>query len=246
MRKKLNLAVAILFIVIIGFINQTVFPVSDVTEEYIENQLQIILDNYIWPSEHYNDAYAYYRYAVTDLDQNERLEFISTIQQGSGKYTDSYYYEINESLIGLTDLKMTKLEESGADIVVDSVPVYYDLDNNIYYYIFNDVLKDGINRYYENKRAISLKNGKLSEYMLAYKTTWYKENSSVPSPSVSYKDLDGNEISENEYNCIADITFPDFVKKEAYIYWFDIDLNNLNDSVLKPILRKSYNGFLIQ
>lgn len=245
MRKKLNLAVAILFIVIIGFINQTVFPVSDVTEqEYIENQLQIILDNYIWPSEHY-----IYRYAITDLDQNGRLEFISTIQQGSGKYTDSYYYEVNESFNGLTDLKMTKLEESGADIVVDSVPVYYDLDNNIYYYIFNDVLKDGIHRYYENKRAISLKDGKLSEYMLAYKTTWYKENPSVSSPSVSYEDLDGNEISENEYNCIADITFPDFIKKEAYIYWFDIDdldLNNLNDSVLKPILRKSYNGFLIQ
>lgn len=246
MKKRLRFTIATILIILVGCGNQTIFPSSDVTaevettEENIEKQLQVIIDNYEWGFKHYNGVYHYY--AITDLDQNGRLELISTIIQGSGQYTDSYYYEVNEALDGLNELKLAdKKLESGADIVADSIPAYYDIENNIYYYIFDDVIKSGIKFCDGNKRAIALKNGSLSEQILAYKTTWYGENS-------SFEDADGNEISESGYHAIANTVFPDFIKKEVCFSWIDwdvLDLDTLNDNILKDILRKSYHEFFV-
>ena len=83
--------------------------------------------------------------------------------------------------------------ESEADIMVSSVPVYYDPNNKIYYYIFQDRFPDGIHYASENKRAISLANGTLSERILAYKNT-YDEDRSDSFAVITCEDADGNEI----------------------------------------------------
>lgn len=77
--------------------------------------------------------------------------------------------------------------------MTDRVSVYYDSYNKIYYYIYDDLIKDGIHYSYENKRALSLIDGKLSERLLAYKNTYYNDVSNS-SASISCKDADGNEI----------------------------------------------------
>lgn len=53
-----------------------------------------------------------------------------------------------------------KEESSEVDILEDSVRVYYDSDMNVYYYIFNDVIRCGSAELYQNMRAIYLQNEK--------------------------------------------------------------------------------------
>lgn len=248
MYNELKILIALLIIPLVGSRNQTFNQnLSTTSDLSIEKQLQVIVDNYEWKFP--QPDYVRRGFSVTDLDQNGRLELIVSRLEGSGRYTYSDYYEVNKELNGLTPLEeLSGGDKSQADIMTDRVSVYYDSDNKIYYYIFDDLLKDGIYYSYKNKRAISLTNGKLSERFLAYKNTHYGDVSDSPA-SVTCKDADGNEIGENEYNLIDEIVFTDFKKKEACFSWFDVkDLNygNLSDNEIGAILQKSYNGFVIQ
>lgn len=252
MNKKVIIFITALFITLWGCGRKTIPPVPNLADDTestsmetvhqnIEKQLQVIMDHYGWDSLLQFEVYPNYRYTIADLDQNGRLELISTLQQGSGLYTDSWYYEVNEAFDGLNEYKPDNAEsDSGADIAEDSVPVYFDLDHHIYFYIFDDRIRDGADLDYKNKRTISLKDGKLTEHILAYQTDWHKETAA----SITCTDADGNEISEHEYNNIADTVFPDLIKKEAHFYWFNID--DIESSGLNTILLKSYHGFLIQ
>lgn len=249
MCNKLKFLIAFLITFSVGCTNQNLRTTSDIeTSDFdIEKQLQVIADNYEWSCP--KSDYICRRFSVTDLDQNGRLELIVSRLEGSGWYTYSDYYEVNKELNGLTLLEgINGGDKSQADIMTDRVSVYYDSYNKIYYYIYDDLVKDGIHYSYENKRAISLTDGKLSERILAYKNTYDKDVSDL-SASISCKDADGNEIGENEYDLIDEIIFADFVKKEAFFFWFDSnDLNyeKLSDNEIGAILQNSYNGFLIQ
>ena len=90
-----------------------------------------------------------------------RLELIVSSCQGLNLYTYSDYFEVNDTFDGLTAVEGNRMEgHSEADIIVDSVPVYYDAQNKVYYYIYDDIIRNG-KEYYENKESrISLKTGK--------------------------------------------------------------------------------------
>lgn len=253
MYNKLKFLIAFLIVPLVGCSNQIFNQNFSTTSDIetlglnIEKQLQVITDNYEWKCP--QSDYVRRMFSVTDLDQNGRLELIVSRLEGTGWYTYSDYYEVNKELNGLTLLEgLSGGDKSQADIMTDKVSVYYDSHNQIYYYIYDDLIKDGIHYSYENKRALSLIDGKLSERLLAYKNTYYNDVSDS-SASISCKDADGNEIGENEYDLIDEIIFTDFIKKEACFFWFDAnDLNygNLSDNEIGVILQKSYNGFLIQ
>ena len=64
----------------------------------VEKQIDVIMNNIdTWNLSTDEDIYAPYGYAITDLDQNGRLEIIASSCQGTGIYTYSNYYEVNES-----------------------------------------------------------------------------------------------------------------------------------------------------
>ncbi|MBT9779774.1 hypothetical protein GPL15_25210 [Clostridium sp. MCC353] len=248
--KKILTITAALLIILSGCANHTSPPPQAETKNgtadgTIEKQLQIISDNYLWPPDHYSGTN--HMYAVTDLDQNGRLELICSILQGSGRYTDSVYYEVKETLDGLEECPLENRElDSGADLVTESAPVYYDPEYCAYYFIFDDLIKDGMDLSYENKRAVSLADGKLTEQILAFKTTQYDEHSPI---SITCEDAIGRKITEVEYKGIADTEFGDLIKKEACFSWFslsDLELEPLNKPALLNRLRQSYEGFLIQ
>lgn len=218
-------------------------------ENSLKKQLQVI-SNYagLWLIPKYRDSSVYCQYVVTDLDQNGRLELISSYILGSGHYAENYYYEVNEALNGLTMCeKKDKRIDLEPTIMVECVPVYYDFEHNVYYYIFDEARRDGIKVSYQNRHALSFKDGQLSDRTLAYKTVWHEDS----SDAIMCEDEDRNTISETEYNRIADTIFPDFIKKEVNLLWFqpnsyDADRNNVEDDTLMDMLLKSYEGFVIQ
>lgn len=253
MKSKWKILIAFLLLALAGFSSQIYIQnmsirsgneVSDIT---IERQLQVMLDNYEWSCPPSGNICR--MFTVTDLDQNGRLELIISRLEGSGRYTYSDYYEVNKELDGLTPCEWPDRNfESEADVMVSSVPVYYDPNNEIFYYIFQDRIPDGIHYASENKRAISLADGTLSERILAYKNT-YDEDISDSFAIITCEDADGNEIDERAYDRFEETIFADFHKRAACFSWFDLNDTNrgkLSDNEIADILREAYVGFSVQ
>ena len=136
-----------------------------------EKQIDVMMNNIdTWLAK---DEYGY-QYAITDLDQNGRLEIIASICQGTGHFTTTKIFEVNEQKDGLSEIDYPyKDGDSMVDIVDTRIVCFYDNQNDIYHYIMNDLIKNGAAEYYENKRDFYIKDGKVHENFLAYKEEIY-------------------------------------------------------------------------
>ena len=210
--------------------------------EPIENQLQVIAENSsMWLSDTEAESYGF---AVTDLDHNGRLEIIFSTCQGTGIYSNNQIWETSEDFnsIALCEAKVIE-GDSQADIMVQSVPVFYDSGFNTYYYVFDDLIKNGAAEYYENKRAISLQEGKILETPLAYKSTIYSDAS---SGTITCTDAEGKEITEEEFDNIADSVLGNYEKSETSLGWVTSAQGSLMDMSVEELyaaLKKSYDTF---
>lgn len=157
-------------------------------------------------------------YVVTDLDENNRLEIISCSVQGSGFYSYIKAYEVNKDGTGLNDLmeKLANRTDSAPDIMVTSVPVFFDKEANRYYYIFDDMIRNGMAEYYENKRAVSIVDGLWEEIMLATKDTIYTD---ADHAKITCTDSNGNGISEAQYAEIAEHVYENLETGKICFNW---------------------------
>lgn len=210
----------------------------------VEKQIDVIMNNIdTWNLSTDEDIYAPYGYAITDLDQNGRLEIIASSCQGTGIYTYSNYYEVNESLNGLNKIERNVEEGSSeADIMIPTVKVFINKATNEYHYIFDDLVKVGAAEYYENKQDIVLKNGKIYEKAIAYRNTVYTDS----NPNVTLKDANNNEITAEDYEIIENKLFSTLELKFANIEWIsttDVDFSSISGDELKDKLTESYKKF---
>ena len=205
------------FIVIILSCLVSAFPTSAVPDQV--RQLETIADNA--PEWQQKEVFGLWGYTVTDLDQNGRLEIISASLQGTGMYTYIIILEVDEEGTGLSEVRQDREEYmSPPDIMIDHAPVYHDTETGIFYYLFDDFIRNGYAQLYENKRTVSLKDGVWSETMLAYKETLYTDADHF---TVSYTDAAGNEIDENRYSSIAETFFGTADWNKAVFNWQTCD-----------------------
>ena len=157
-------------------------------------------------------------FTVTDLDHNGRLEIISASVQGTGFYTYIKAFEVNEEGSALNDIYSGNNNKgnSAPDIMVSTVPFYFDKESGIYHYIFDDYIRNGMAENYQNKRAVSLTDGKWEETPLASMTTIYTD---AEHYTITCTDADGAPISEAEYDSIADKVFGNLEQNEAEFDW---------------------------
>lgn len=210
----------------------------------VEKQIDVIMNSIdTWNLSTGEDIYAPYGYAITDLDQNGRLEIIASSCQGTGIYTYSNYYEVNESLNGLNKIERNVEEGSSeADIMIPTVKVFINKATNEYHYIFDDLVKVGAAEYYENKQDIVLKNGKIYEKAIAYRNTIYIDS----NPNITLKDANNNEITAEDYEIIENKLFSNLELKFANIEWIsttDVDFSSVSGDELKDKLTESYKKF---
>lgn len=161
-------------------------------------------------------------YTVTDLDQNGRLEILSCSVQGTGFYSYIKAYEVREDGSGLTEIKGLGEErmDSLPDIWTGCVPVYFDKETEIYYYIFDDIIRNGMAEYYENKRAVSLVDGVWQEIPLASKVTLYSDPDHF---TITRTGSRGESISEAQYESIAETVFAGLESSEICFNWITAD-----------------------
>lgn len=181
-------------------------------------QLQVIAecrDLWMEEAEYAGD---FCQYAVTDLDHNGRYEIIVADVAGTGIYTYSSFYEVNENYDGLNECETDFVEgDSQPDIVSDMLETYTD-DQGHYFYAVYDLIRNGAAEYYENVRELTLSDGRISTAPIAYRTTIYDEG----VPTVTCEDADGNVITEEAYEGAAENYFAGYSKSTTSIVWQEI------------------------
>ena len=178
-------------------------------------RLDLIADNVsLWKQE---EVFGLWGYAVTDLDRNGRPEIISASLQGTGMYTYIIIFEAAPEGNSLTEIIQDRDPYASApDIMVNSTEAYYDPEADIYYYIFDDGIRNGYAELYENKRAVYIKDGIWKEIPLANKATFFTD---MDNFTVSYSDPDGNPISEIQYETAAETFFSGITPAEVCFNW---------------------------
>ena len=181
------------------------------------------------------------QYVVTDLDKNGRAELIISSMGGTGAYTYSRIFEVNEAHDGLEEVTTDFIEgDSQPDIISFDKPVTVYIDQDfVYHYIVEDFLKVTPAEYHTVIYDLTLQEGRLSHRALASKREIYHTEGDV---IVTYEDANGAEITEEAYAAIAETVFADANRKEQYIWgWQDLkELKGMSDEEIRQKLNESY------
>ena len=161
-------------------------------------------------------------YAFTDLDHNGLLEVLAASTQGSGVFTYVHYYEVLPDGSGVRNLYHADAEVEGPDdwpeIILDSIPCYYDRAADRYYYVCTNLIKDGAAHSITQLAALCLSDGKAEWETLASMDVQWTES----GEQTSYTDGDGKAISELEYKSAAARRFAGMEQSELKPDWIAV------------------------
>lgn len=218
------------------------FMLPDIPEDDLRIQLDIIADSFdLWSVK--ESSSEIWCYGVTDFDGNGRLEIVSGALEGTGLYTYAGFYEVNAEKTGLYRWR-SMLEEgwSDADFFSNTADRYTNPSTGEAYYLFEDMMRNGMAEYYRDWRAVSFLNGEIREMSVANMAVTYDYDG---NESVICKDINGNTITEEQYLTAADAVFSGYEKNTAVFDWISIENNAAVPSRegLLSSLRQSWDTF---
>lgn len=195
-----------------------------------EEQKQMIEDNReLWAfTEPYDSPWFY---TFTDLDHNGRLEVIAATTQGSGIFTYANFWEVLPDGSGIDNCCRKNVEIEGPDdwpeIIVNSIPCYYDALSGCYYYPCENVTWDGYAHQYYSWQVLCLKDGAAEwEFLAAKNVNWRDEEtgSEYPDAVTTCVDAAGNPITEQEYDGAVEKRFAELEKTELKLDWIRVEI----------------------
>lgn len=235
----------------------------------VEEQLEFLAENFeLWKAEDESD---WWGYAVTDLDQNGRLEVITSESHGTGHYTTTVIREVNPDSDRLTlcgkdascevDI-LQRLAAGGCPqpcgpLIAPQLyysdesqtySVYYDSKADLYHYIFADCINVEGDWYgtFENQRSFSLQDGEITGSLLSYKKFVYGTGSAHESYQDCW-DISGRYITDKAYQVAATRCYSDLESFEAKILWIgDQHLGEIEEREIYDLLESSMNSFILE
>lgn len=206
------------------------------------DQLYIMAENKEMWTEELEFANDVYQYAVADLDRNGRYEVIVSNMGGTGHYTYSRFFEVNEEYNGLIECTTDFVEyDSQPDIISSKLETYID-DKGEFHYAVYDLLKNGAAEYYENVRELMLRDGEIITNYIANKSTIYEDG----TPVITCEDSAGNNLTEQEYEEAAGNYFAGYQKITTSLGWQDVSELETEVKVIAAQLDMSLNTFLYE
>lgn len=214
---------------------ETTIPDLSSPEEQIKLLMQQI-NTWKVPDELESETYYY---AVTDLDQNGRLEILEASTQGTGIYTYGALYEVSADFTDVHEC-MTPCKQDGdlPEIIMDSAPAAYDPDSGCYDYLFTNETRNGAAEHYESIVAMRLQNGNLTCTTLATSVDlWIDEGIESHEYAVANGD-DFMQVSAEQYAAVMDDYQANRQGFTANFQWF-----TFKEEVTETVLGSSWNTF---
>ena len=185
-----------------------------------EEQRRILEDNRsLWTFDQEDYSPDWY-YAFTDLDHNGLLEVLAASTQGSGMFTYAHFYEVLPDGSGIKNLYHADEEVEGPDdwpeVVMESIPCYYDSSSDCYYYVCTNTTRDGAAHSISQTAALSLKDGVAEWEYLACMDIRMTDSE---EEKTSYEDAEGNSITEEDYNSVVEKRFAGMEQSEFKPEW---------------------------
>ena len=183
-----------------------------------DEQIKIIADNAeAWFGKIHNGST--YKYCVTDLDGNGRLEILCGGVGGSSSESMGGIYEINTAFDGVElcegkiyNCDMTLKDEFFCRIDKETGKIYYEMQNGD---------RGSSNDFLGEKYAVILHNGKIDEIFLS---SYYREHLVYEDVDVfDIKDYNGNEITKEQHEAIYDTYFEGYEKKTVTLGWHEAE-----------------------
>lgn len=180
-----------------------------------------------------------YCYAVTDLNQNGRLEIAAATCQGTGLFTSCDLYEVNENFDGLKKIDPKLPEgEFWPDIIVEEADVFYDSSSNTYHYIMDDTVRISMGEAMDIKTSVDISGGNVKITQLASAHSTADENMEMISKFYLPND---KEISEEEFEKIADKTYSKCEKHHVKFGWETVEPGEFENTAKSKCLICSKN-----
>ena len=182
------------------------------------------------------------QYTIADLDANGRLEVIVSSMGGTGSYTYTRIFEVNESFDGLTECTTDFIEgDSQPDMLSISGPgqVFRDLEG-MFHYVIQDFMRAGT-EYYYTIYSVALKEGHIVHQLLAQMHESYSTGSLV----VEHTNTKGEKITEEEYLSAVE-TFFWGMSELTYVFdWRNlVDIEDADAEEIYMILSGIRSGIL--
>lgn len=217
--------------------------------EEIENQLEIFAgakDDWMVAED---DLPYDLSYAVFDFDRDGLLELITSVNMGTGLFSENHFYQVNPSADGIVELPQKYYSEgeyTGEEFDISFAEgleaVYQDKTSGIFYYTASDISKNG---YAEN----FMTDGVL-----------YKEKDCIYSMDLrgchsllqeeewqsTYYDTDGTEISEEAWEELLTDFYEDKEASTVKIGWKYIraeEISGITETEMLRELKDSYQIF---
>lgn len=216
----------------------------------MEEQLKVLCKHSDKWLEQENKKKPYLTYAVTDLDQNGRWEIIASAdRQGSGRFSYTDYFQVNEAGDGLEKIQTSYKEgESQIDLANDLETAYYDPEKEEYHYITGDFATAGAAAGYSKSiEALTLSDGKIRIDSLGYESC--EKDSGGKEKTTYYKMESGKEKKIEKMNfsrdLLGDEAYPACGKLNTHIAWFQFEnrLDKVTEESLLYYLRRSAAAF---
>lgn len=198
---------------------------------------------------HTRDGHTYF--AVTDLDQNGRLELLcSTDCQGSGRFTYSHFYQIDSAGTRLEKCQTPWNQSSEPDIVNGINKVYHNPKTGEYHYITQDFASaGGAADNITVIEALTLKDNDITTSSLGYREGIWKKKKQKHAYRyyrTTKKGRDKKILSDNfNEDYLSALRFHKCEKASVNIEWFEITerSKNLTEETVQSYLEKSWDGF---
>ena len=184
------------------------------------------------------DGESTWYYSVTDLDHDGKLEFVAASQHPQTRDTNLHVWEVNSDNSALSECSLVKdAEESFPDILTEAADTYHNEATDIWYYLFYDNVVLSDTEVYTVKTAAWLKDGKLDYEAYAVEHSQVKDG----VRSVTHTDMNGRDISPEQYNAAGDTALTGTVRSSTNFEWLKVaELDSLT------LLTDSFSVFMRQ
>lgn len=220
----------------------------------IDAQLKLIAKNAeLWKHPYFDPDYTSgeFKFCVTDLDNNGRLEIISSAMQGSGLYTTSYYFEVSEDSNELLPCNNTDETNGQPDIMVDFTQCFVNPETTKRIYVVHDSVRVSGYESYHTKVLMTLKDGSITSEVIANCSSVAENPDDISKRTNTYADSNGNPLTINEYNTFAENHLEGYNKRTATFKWQSFKTEDyasaadLTAPELEKLLADSYEGFSV-